>query len=188
MAERRAGLFKLGVPFVSFLIIAVGFILFSNECKALLWHMIHGSTYQWRGLIIRVPMMYDVNAGSSRAIQMVTLPGRLRWRKRTPFGVISIICAQNEAEGSEIEDLEKQIALGREKQGFRLVNSRPIEVAQQPMQCQERLADDFRSYGPASSVVCQAESKLLFVEFEGSAALLNEFYSLASEIRATNVI
>jgi hypothetical protein len=187
MSLGRSRLYKFGIIPVSCLIIAVGFVLFGYESKALLWHVTHGSTYQWQGLIIAVPLMYDVNAGSSRSIQVFTMPGRLRARRKAPFGIISIIHAQSGTEGSEIGDLDKQIELGREKQGFRLISSRPIEVAGTRMQCQERLAENFRSYGPASSVRCQAENELLFVEFEGSPALLNEFYSLAGEIGTTNV-
>ena len=92
--------------------------------------------------------------------------------------------AQNDAEGSEIEELEKKIALGREKQGFRLVNSRAIEVGHSPMQCRELRAENFRSYGPASIVHCQANDRLLFVEFNGSPALLNEAYSIVGGIQA----
>jgi len=185
MAPSRARFYKLSIVLIGGFIIVVAFIQFRYESKALLWHVTHGSTYQWRGLIIRVPLMYDVNVGSSRTIQVVTMPGRLRAGRKAPFGIISIIRAQNDAEGSEIEELDKQIASAREKQGFRPTNSQTIEVAGIPMQCQERLAENFRSYGPASSVRCQAENKLLFVEFEGSAALLNEFYSLARQIRTT---
>jgi len=187
MVLGRAKFYKLGITVACCLIIVVGFVLFSYESKALFWHVTHGSTYQWQGLIIRMPMMYNVNVGSARSIQVFTLPGRLRARRKAPFGVISIIRAQNEADGSEIEELDKQITLGREKQGFRLVNLRPIEVAGTPMQCQERLAENFRSYGPASIVDCQAGNKSLFVEFEGSASLLNEFYSVAGGIQTTNV-
>lgn len=156
MALGRPRFYKLGIVLVGSLIIAVGFVLFRYESEALFWHLTHGSTYQWQGLIIRVPLMYNVNVGSARAIQVFTLPGRWRARRRTPFGIISIIHAQNGTEGSEIEELDKQIALGRENQGFRPISSRLIEIAGTPMQCQERLAENFRSYGPASSVRCQA--------------------------------
>ena len=187
MVPRGMRLYKLGLVIIGCLTVGVGFILFRYESKALFWHLTHGSIYQWNGFIIHVPLMYDVNVGSPRTIQVFTIPGRWRARGKAPFGIISIIRAQNGAEGSEIAELDNQIALGREKQGFRLTNSRSIEVAGTRMQCQERLAENFRSYGPASSVRCQAENELLFVEFEGSASLLKEFYSLAGEMRTTTV-
>jgi len=189
MADRQTRVYRFGIIPVGVLIIAVavGFTEFRYESEALLWHLIHGSTYQWQGLIIPVPLMYDLTTGgSSNSIQVVTRPGRLRARRKAPFGVMTAIRAQNQAEGSKIEDIDKKIAIGLEKHGFRLTGSRSIEVAGKQMQCQERLAENFRSYGSAFVVNCQVEDKLLFVEFYGSASLLNEFYSLASAIKGVN--
>jgi len=187
MAPGRTTFYRFGIILVGGLIIVLCFIEFRYESQALLWHLAHGSTYRWQGLIIPVPLMYIASTGeSSRSIQIFTLPGKFRARRKTPFGVISAFRVHDEAEGSEIEDLDKKIVAGREKQGFRLTNSRPIVVAGTPMQCQERLAENFRSYGPAFIVNCQAVDKSLFIEFDGSASLLNEFYSLAGEMKAAN--
>ena len=187
MARGRTTLYRFGVIPVGGLIVVLCFIEFRYESEALLWHLAHGSTYRWQKLIVHVPLMYVASTGgSSRSIQIFTLPGRFRERRKTPFGVISAIRAHDEAEGSEIEDLHKKIVAGREKHGFRLTNSRSIVVAGTPMHCQERLAENFRSYGPVFIVNCQAVDKSLFIEFDGSASLLNEFYSLAGEMKAAN--
>jgi hypothetical protein len=175
----------IGIAVACCVVLAVGFTLFKYEVKTLFWHLTHGFTQQLSDLEIGVPLKYNVNATTSRAIQISTMPGHLRARLKAPFGAISIIRAKNDADGAEIAELDNRIAVGGQGQGFRLVNTRSLEVAAMPMVCREQLADDFRSYGPVYSVHCQADSKLLFVQFYGSAALLNEFYSVASGIRKT---
>jgi hypothetical protein len=177
---------KIGVTVVFCTLVAVGIAAFSCEIRALVWHASHGFTQKWNDLEIRVPLKYEVRETSSRSVQLFVLPGYLRVRLRAPFGVISLVRAGSDAEGDEIEQIDSRIAASREKQGFRLVNTRPLEIAGTPMQCREQLANDFRSYGPASIVHCQAENKRLFASFEGSAALLNEFYLVASEIRSVH--
>jgi hypothetical protein len=174
---------KIGIAVAFCILLAVGYTSFTYEAKALFWHLTHARTLQWRDLEINVPLKYDVNTTASRTIQIFTIPGRLRSRWKTPWGAISVIRAKDAAEGSEIVQLDERIATGRQGQGFRLVKTRSLAVAGTPMQCRELLAENFRSYGPASSVYCQADSTLLFVQFEGSAALLDEFYSVASGIR-----
>lgn len=174
---------KVGIALAFCLLLAVGYISFTYEVKALFWHLTHGRTQQWHGLQIDVPLLYNVNTTASRAIQIFTVPGRLRARWKIPWGAISIIRAKDAAEGAEIMQLEESIATGHAKQGFRLVKTRSLVVAGTPMQCSELLAENFRSYGPASTVHCQADSRLLFVQFEGNTALLDQFYAIASGIR-----
>ncbi len=174
---------KIGIAVTFCLLLAVGYISFTYEVKALFWHLMHGRTEQWKGLEIDVPLMYNVNATASRAIQIFTMPGRLRARCKSPWGAISIIRAKDAAEGAEIVQLDEYITTGHEEQGFRLVKTRSLVVAGVQMQCREWRAENFRSYGPASIVHCQGDSKLLFLQFEGNAALLDEFYSVASRVR-----
>jgi len=183
--ERTASMryLRIGIAVTCCVMLAAGFAFFRYEIKALFWHVTHGSSQQWSGLEIRVPLKYDVNVISSRSIQIFTLPGWLRARMKAAWGAISIIHAKDEVEGTEIVQLNESIATAQQEQGFRLVKTRSLVVAGTPMQCREQLAENFRSYGPACIVHCQAESKLLFVQFEGSAALLDEFYSVASGIR-----
>jgi len=164
----------------------VGFVLFQYEVKALFWHARHGFTQKWDDFEIRVPLKYDVNATTSRSIQISVLPGRLRARLRAPFGVISIFRAKDDAEGTEMANFDDRISSARQGQGFRLVNTRSLDIAGTPMQCREQLATNFRSYGPAYIVQCHAESNRLFASFEGSSALLNEFYSVANGVRNTH--
>jgi hypothetical protein len=164
------------------LIVAAGFLLFQYETKALFWHVRHGSIENWDDLQIRVPLKYNVNLVSSRSIQIFVLPGPFRARLKAPFGVISIFHASDDAEGIEIAQLSNRIEDALQGQGFRLVNTRSLEIAGTPMECRERLAENFRFYGPAYSVHCQTQSNRLFAEFEGSSELLNEFYSVASGI------
>lgn len=161
----------------------VGFVLFQYEAKALSWHARHGFTQRWNDFEIHVPLKYDVNAISSRSIQIFALPGRLRAGLKAPFGVISIFHAKDDADGTEMAGLDDRIASASQGQGFRLVNTRSLDIAGTPMHCREQLSENFRSYGPAYVVHCQAESKLLFASFQGSAALLVEFYTVASGIR-----
>jgi len=173
---------KIGITIACCVIVAVGFVLFQYEAKALFWHVRHGSIENWNDLQIRVPLTYNVNVVSSRSIQIFALPGHLRARLKAPFGVISMFHASDDAEGAEIAQLDNQIADALQGQGFRLVNTRSLEIAGTPMECRERLAENFRSYGPAYSVHCQTQSNRLFAQFEGSAGLLNEFYSVATGI------
>jgi hypothetical protein len=163
-------------------VLAVGFVLFQYEAKTLFWHVRHGSIQNWNDLQIRVPLKYYVNATTSRAIQISTMPGHLRARLKAPFGVISIIRAKNDAEGTEIAQLENKIADATRGQDFRTVNTRSLEIAGTPMECREQLAENFRSYGPAYIVDCRTQSNLLVASFYGSAGLLNEFYSVATGI------
>lgn len=172
---------KVGTAVACFVIVAVSFVLFQDETKALFWHVRHGSIENWNDLQIRVPLKYNVNVISSRSIQIFVLPGHVRARLKAPFGVISMFHASDDAEGAEIAQLDSQI-VDVEEQDFRLVNTRSLEIAGTPMECRERLAENFRSYGPAYSVHCRTQSKRLFAEFYGSAELLNEFYSVATGI------
>jgi hypothetical protein len=176
---------RIAIAITGCVVLVVIFTLFKHEVKALSWHLTHGFTQQWSDLEIGVPLKYNVNATTSRSIQISTVPGHLRARLKAPFGAISIIRAKNDADGEEIAELDNRIAAGGQGQGFRQVNTRSLEIAGTPMVCREQLADDFRSYGPACVVHCQADSKLLFVQFYGSASLLNEFYSVATGIRRT---
>lgn len=173
---------KLGITIACCAIVTVALVLFQYEAKALFWHVRHGSTENWHGLQIRVPLEYNVNAVTSRSIQISVLPGRLRARLKAPFGVISLIRATNGAEGTEIAQLENKIADASQGQGFRTVNTRSLEIVGMPMECREQLAENFRSYGPAYIVDCRTQSNLLFASFYGSAGLLNEFYSVATGI------
>jgi hypothetical protein len=174
---------RVGIAAAVCILLAVGYMSFTYEVKALFWHLTHRHTQRWKGLEIDIPLKYNVNTTASRTIQMFTLPGWWRARQKAPWGAISIIRAKDSTEGAEIVQLDELIASGREAQGFGLVRTRALAVAGTPMQCRELRAENFRSYGPASIVQCQADSRLLFVQFEGNAALLDEFYAIASGIR-----
>lgn len=174
---------KFGIVIAFCTLLGLGYMCFTYEVKALFWHLIHGRSEQWHGLEIGVPLMYNVNTTASRTIQIFKVPGRLRARRRAPWGAVTIIRANDAGEGVEIMQLDERIAAGRDEQGFRLVKTRSLMVAGIPLQCREQLAENFPLMGPASIVHCQADSKLLFVQFEGNAALLDEFYAIASGIR-----
>jgi hypothetical protein len=178
---------KVRIAFVLCISLAVGYIFFTYEIKAFFWHLIHGHAIEWNGLEIDIPLKYDVNTTASRTIQIFTVPGRLRTRWKTPWGAITIIRAKDAGEGGEIESLDESIAAEGTKQGFRPVGTRSLLVAETPMQCGEQRAENFRSYGPASIVHCQADNKSLFIQFEGNTALLSEFYSVVSGIRKSGM-
>ena len=175
---------RIGAAVAFCVLLAAGYFLFTYEVEALSWHLVHGRTLRWNGFEIGIPLKYDVNTTASRTVQIFTVPGRLRARFKAPWGAITIIRARDVAEASEIENLDERIGTERTKQGFRLIKTQSLLVAGVPMRCDEQLAENFRSYGPASIVHCQANNRLLFAQFEGNTALLDEFYSVASGIKS----
>jgi len=174
---------KIGAAVAICMLLAAGYFFFTHEVEALSWHLVHGRTLRWNGFEIGIPLKYDVNNTASRAVQIITVPGRFRARFKAPWGAITIIRARDAAEASEIENLNELLGTERTKQGFRLIKTQSLQVAGEAMQCHEQLEENFRSYGPASIVHCQADNRLLFAEFEGNTALLDEFYLVLSGIK-----
>jgi hypothetical protein len=98
--------------------------------------------------------------------------------------MIDLYKAASDAERDEVEQLTKRISNYREQQGFRLLDTRALEIAGVRLQCREQYDDNFRGYGSAYVIYCHGPGSLLSASYEGSAALVSDFYSIGRTVRA----
>jgi len=165
-------------------ILAAEFVqLNTPEAAALLWHLRHGSRTQCCGVQSHVPLRYFV-LDNPRSLSLLGTPSYIRWKLfHSPISTISLYAQAGNYDEAQVRQGRKRLIASCEHLGNRLVGSKIIQVAGKPLECSELYIDHFGVFGSHNTVFGMGNG--LSVLFEGSPALLNEFYSMAQGAHAT---
>lgn len=157
------------------------------ETDALWWHLRHGFKARCCGIEVRVPLMYSVEVYPSeypRSVTLVNTPGYFRWRWfHSPHGIISLSETMGHYNSEQLRQGRDLIVTLWGRSGYRLVRTRQIRVAGQPLECSELFKEHLDIFGPEYQVWCLGDGPR--VSFEGSPALLDHFYSIVKGTRLT---
>jgi hypothetical protein len=156
------------------------------ETMAFWWHLRHGFKVQCCGIQVRVPLMYFADVYPPeypRSVSLVSMPGYLRWRWfHSPHATISLFEAKSHYNAEQLQQGKELIITSWSRGGYRLVQTRQIEVAGQPLECSELFTEHLDVLGANYVVWCMGNGPS--VSFEGSPALLNDFYSIVEGARS----
>ena len=153
------------------------------ETAALWWHLGHGFKAQCCGVQLRVPLRYWV-IDDPRSLLLFGGIGYIRWKLfRSAISGIHLYAQDGNQDQARTRKATEILIASYELSGNKLVGSKTIQVGGVSLECTELYIDHFDVFGSQNTVFCFGNG--LSISFEGSPALLNEFYSIVQGAEAT---
>jgi hypothetical protein len=159
---------------------------FLPETMALAWHVRHGSKVRCCGFEVRVPMRYFVNEDHF-SVSLFSTPGYVRAKFfHSPYAMM--LLSEFPRAHTDQDDENLEIGMVRatamyESSGYKLVQRRPVKIADKQLECWEFYTQHFEHFGPQFEVLCHGHGNDVAANFTGSPSMLIEFYSTLESAR-----